>query len=337
MIGQVGLHSSPFSIYSNLFWMKILITGGTGFVGQEIVRQLHEEGRTIRLLARNPDSERVQDTISRYRVEVHAGNVLDPGSLAGALEGMHAVIHLVGIIGEIGENTFENIHTLGTQNILAATREAGIERFVHMSALGVRPAGASRYHQSKWAAEEEVRQSDLDYTIFRPSLIYGPNDQFVNLFAGISRFSPIIPILTDDRFHFQPVAVETVATAFVRSVAEPKSISETYDLCGPESFTLSQIVDEICAVLGRKRLKLRLPLALARSQAAFLEFIFPRLFRKPAPLNRDQLIMLHEDNPGNPQPANDLFGLKAASFRAGIARYLKTGRSEAATRQSHTL
>src|SRR5947207_11117790 len=165
--------------------MKIFITGGTGFVGREIVRQLHEEGRTIRLLARNADSERVQEMISRYRVEVHTGNVLDAASLAGALEGMHAVIHLVGIISEIGESTFENIHTLGTQNILAATRDAGIERFVHMSALGVRPGSISRYHQSKWAAEEEVRQSDLDYTIFRPSLIYGPEDQFVNLFAQI--------------------------------------------------------------------------------------------------------------------------------------------------------
>ena len=316
--------------------MKIFITGGTGFVGREIVRQLHEEGRTIRLLVRNPDSERVQEIISRYHVEVHAGNVLDAGSLAGALEGMHAVIHLVGIIGEIGENTFENIHTVGTQNILAATREAGIERFVHMSALGVRPASVSRYHQSKWAAEEEVRQSDLDYTIFRPSLIYGPDDQFVNLFARISRFCPIIPILAEDRFHFQPVAVETVATAFVHSVAAPKSIGETYDVCGPEALSLSQIVDEICVVLGRKRLKLRLPLAISRRQAAFLEFIFPRLFRKPAPLNRDQLIMLHEDNRGNPQPANDLFGLEALPFRAGIARYLKRGRSEQATRQFHT-
>src|SRR5438874_6460868 len=91
------------SIYSNLFLMKIFITGGTGFVGREIVRQLHEEGRTIRLLVRNPDSERVQDIVSRYRVEVHTGNVLDADSLARALEGMHAVIHLVGIIKEMGE------------------------------------------------------------------------------------------------------------------------------------------------------------------------------------------------------------------------------------------
>ncbi len=316
--------------------MKIFITGGTGFVGREIIRQLHEEGRTIRLLVRNPDSEPVQEITSRYRVELHVGNVLDAASLERAMEGMHAVIHLVGIISEIGANTFENIHDIGTQNILAATREAGIERFVHMSALGVRPASASRYHQSKWAAEEAVRQSDLDYTIFRPSLIYGPDDQFVNLFARISRFSPIIPILADDRSHFQPVAVETVATAFVRSVAEPKSISETYDLCGPESLSLSQIVDEICAALGRKRLKLRLPLAIARCQAAFLEFVFPRLFRKPAPLNRDQLIMLHEDNLGNPQPANDLFRLEALPFRAGIARYLNNKASEAVTRQSRT-
>ena len=304
--------------------MRIFITGGTGFVGREIVRQLREEGRTIRLLVRNPNSERLQDIPVRSGVEMHVGNVLDAASLRGALEGMHAVIHLVGIISEMGESTFENVHDAGTQNILAATREAGIERFIYMSALGVRPESVSRYHQSKWAAEEAVRQSDLDYTLFRPSLIYGPDDQFVNLFARISRYSPVIPVLADARFHFQPVPVETVARAFVCSVAEPRSISETYDLCGPEALTLSQMVDEICRVLGRKRLKLQLPLSISRRQAAFLEFIYPRVFKKPAPLNRDQLIMLHEENRGNPQPANELFGLESTPFRAGLERFLKS-------------
>jgi NADH dehydrogenase len=300
--------------------MRIFITGGTGFVGREIVRQLREEGRTIRLLVRNPGSERMQDIPGRSGIEMHVGNVLDAASLTGALEGMHAVIHLVGIIREMGESTFENVHDMGTQNILAATRDAGIERFIHMSALGVRSESVSRYHQSKWAAEEAVRQSDLDYTIFRPSLIYGPGDEFVNLFARISRYSPVLPVLADARFHFQPVPVETVARAFVRSVAEPRSMSETYDLCGPEALTMSQILDEICRALGRKRLKLQIPLAIARRQAAFLEFIYPRLFRKPAPFNRDQLIMLHEENRGNPQPANELFGLEKTPFHAGVGR-----------------
>jgi uncharacterized protein YbjT (DUF2867 family) len=302
--------------------MKVFITGATGFVGQEIVRQLHERHYSIRLLTRQPETEEVRAVAAQYGAEVWAGNVLEAASLAGALDGMNAVIHLVGIISEYGENTFENVHEHGTENLAAAARQAGIERFVHMSALGARADAPARYHQSKWAAEEVVRQSDLDATIFRPSLIFGPRDRFVNLFAKIIRFSPVVPLLASEQARFQPVAVETVAAAFTRSVAEPKSIGQTFDLCGPETFTLRELVSEICAVMGRRRLRWRVPQRLAASQAGFLEFIYPRLFKKAPPLNHDQLIMLKESNTGNPQPANQLFGLTPIRFCDGIARYL---------------
>jgi len=302
--------------------MKVFVTGATGFVGQEILRQLHGAGRSIRLLAREPQSARVQKAVSSYRAEVHNGNVLEPGSLKGALDGMHAIIHLAGVISEFGENTFENVHTRGTQNLVAAAQEAGVERFIHMSALGTRPHAVSRYHQTKWAAEEVVRQSDLDYTIFRPSLIFGPGDRFVNLFARLIRFSPVLPILAADSARFQPVAVEAVGAALVVAIAGRRSMGQTCDLCGPEALTLAEIVDEICGAMGRRRFKVRVPLAFSRRQAAFLEFIFPRLFRRAAPLNRDQLIMLQEDNLGDPRPANKMFGLSPVPFRAGIAKYV---------------
>src|SRR5207249_9440606 len=147
----------------------------------------------MRILDRSRDSARVQEVLARYRAEVHLGNVLDAASLDGALSGMEAGIHLVGIISEVGQSTFENVHTRGTQNMVAAAQRAGVRRFVQMSALGTRPKAASRYHQTKWAAEEAVRRSGLDFTIFRPSLIYGPQDQFVNLFARIIHRSPILP------------------------------------------------------------------------------------------------------------------------------------------------
>jgi len=207
--------------------------------------------------------------------------------------------------------------------MLAAARQAGVKRFIHMSALGTRPNAVSRYHQSKWAAEEAVRHSGLEFTIFRPSLIYGPRDQFVNLFAKIIRLSPVVPIIGSRSARFAPVAVETVGKAFVSSVSEPKSVGQTYDLCGLETFTLSGLIDQILEVMQRKRMKLHVPAGLARCQAALLEFIFPQLLRKAPPLNRDQLIMLQEDNVGNAERANELFGLKAASFREGIRRYLR--------------
>ena len=302
--------------------MKIFVTGGTGFVGREIVRRLHEEGRRLRLLVRDPESERVQNAVSRYGAEIHVGNVLDSASLEGALNGMHAVIHLVGIIREFRDSTFESVHTTGTENLIAAAQQAGVGRFIHMSALGTRPEAISRYHQSKWVAEEAVRQSDIDYTILRPSLIYGTDDEFVNLFAKLIRFSPVIPILANDRARFQPVSLETVASAFVRSMADPRSIGQTFDLCGPDALTLAQIVDDICRALGRRRLKLRMPLALSLRLASFLEYIYPRLFRRPPPLNREQLLMLQENNVGNPEPANKLLGLKSQPFRERIGSYL---------------
>jgi len=302
--------------------MKVLVTGATGFVGREVVRQLHAAGHAIRMLARTPTSARVQEAVSRWGVEVRPGDVLDAASLEGAARGSDAVIHLVGIISEVGTSTFENVHLGGTRNMVAAAQHAGARRFLQMSALGTRANAASRYHQTKWAAEEFVRQSGLDFTIFRPSVIFGPEDQFINLFARIIRLSPVVPLLGSPRARLQPISVAAVAAAFVCSLSKPETAGKTYDLCGMEALPLAVIVDEILQVMGRKRLKLQVPLQLARGQAALLEFVFQRLLRKPPPLNRDQLIMLQEDNLGNPRPANAELGLPILRLRDGIAKYL---------------
>jgi NADH dehydrogenase len=209
--------------------MKVFVTGGTGFVGQAVVRQLHEAGHAILLLARNPKAESAQAIASRYGAEVHTGNILDAASLGGALDGAAAVIHLTDIISEVGKSTFEHVHIDGTRNVLAAAKQAGVRRWVHMSALGTRPHAVSRYHQSKWEAEESVRRSGMEFTIFRPSLIYGPGDEFVRLFARIIRLSPVVPVMGSPSARFQPVPVEAVAAAFAGALGEPKSIGQTYD------------------------------------------------------------------------------------------------------------
>ena len=302
--------------------MKIFVTGATGFVGREIVRQAHAGGHSLRILARQRESQSLAELTEGADVEVHPGDLLEPVSLDGALDGIQAIIHLVGIISEVGKSTFENVHVGATANLLAAAQRSEVRRFVHMSALGTRPDAVARYHQTKWDAEEAVRKSGLAFTIFRPSLIFGPRDHFVNLFAKMARFSPVLPVMASPRVRFQAVAVDMVARAFVRSLEEPRSIGQTYDLCGSERFTFAELLDQIMAASGRNRLKLQVPLGLARVQAACLERIYRRLLGQPAPFSRDQLTMLQEDNTGQGTPANELFGLKHESFGAGIRRYV---------------
>jgi NADH dehydrogenase len=302
--------------------MNVLVTGGTGFVGRAIVAELHRAGHAIHLLARNPHSRTVSSLASTYSAKVRAGNVLDASSLNEACAGIDAVIHLVGIISEVGRQTYEAVHIEGTRNMVEACRRASVKRFVQMSALGTRPNARARYHQSKWAAEEIVRQSDLTWTIFRPSIVYGPDDGFVNLFARIARRSPVVPIIGNGESKFQPIALRNVGRAFVAALVEPRAEKETFVLAGPEVFTLNQIVDEILRAMKLKRLKLHLPVTFAHLQAVILESLFGRLLHKAPPLNRDQILMLQEDNIGNGSPADELFGLKHGNFQSGIAEYL---------------
>ncbi|HYG24736.1 MAG TPA: complex I NDUFA9 subunit family protein [Verrucomicrobiae bacterium] len=301
--------------------MVTLVTGGTGFVGRSIVRELRARGHQVRLLARDVRSRRVIDFAAANTAELREGNVADPSSLKDACKKVDCIVHLVGIISEAGRQTFESVHTEGTRNILTAAAGAGVRRFIHMSALGTRPNAVARYHKSKWAAEELVRASKLDWTIFRPSIIYGRDDGFVNLFARISRFSPVVPLIGNGEMRFAPIPVEAVAAAFASAPANLSCVGQTFDLCAQEILTLEEVIDCILQVTRRRRLKIGMPLSLMRMQARLLEILFNLLGKAP-PLNRDQLLMLQEDNVGNAQPAMDQFGLEFPPFAEGIRRYL---------------
>jgi NADH dehydrogenase len=305
--------------------MEVLVTGGTGFVGREVVRQLHAAGHRVRLLVRQPGAPVARQMATVHGAQLCPGDVLEPASLPPALAGAEAVIHLVGIISEVGRNTFENAHTLATQNVVTAAKSAGGVRYVQMSALGTRPDAASRYNQTKWAAEEAVRASGLAWTIFRPSLIYGPEDHFVNLFARMSRWSPVLPVMGSGRGLLQPVSVTATAQCFVRALTESASVGRTLDVCGPDRLSFVELLRTVLAVLGRRRRLVHIPLPLARLQARVLEFVFPRLLGRAAPLNRDQLLMLQEDNIGDPAPVCALLGLQLEPFREGIRRFLVPG------------
>jgi len=303
--------------------MKVLVSGGTGFVGRAVVRQLHAAEHEICLVVRDPLSPHARRLVKDYGVRSLQGNLHQPGSLRSACEGQEAIIHLAGIISEIRANTFESVHVQGTRHLVESARDAKIKKWVHMSALGARPNARSRYHQTKWAGEELVRAAGLDYTVFRPSIIYGSGDAFVNLFASLARFSPFIPLIGGGHCKLQPIAVDLAAHCFVRALEETKAIGKYFDLCGPEPLSLRELVDSILEVTRSKRIRLTIPMKLARVQACICELVFPAIFNRAAPLNRDQLLMLQEDNVGDPDPAKLLFQLDQRPFREGIKAQLK--------------
>lgn len=299
--------------------MEVAVTGGTGYVGRAVCRHLLDAGHRVRLLTRQAGRARqeLSPGISRRVVDFSS-----PDSLADGLRGTEAVIHLVGIIGETRVQTFERVHVETTTTLLEGARRAGATRWIHMSALGTRDGATSRYHRTKWASEQRVRDGGLDWTIFRPSVIYGPEDAFVNLFAGMARWSPFVPLIGGGGSLLQPIAINNVASAFARAVQAPSSVGKTLDLCGPERVTLRDLVRIVLEVTNRRRCLVSIPWKLAWAQATLLEWVFSVVPGRPAPLTRDQLRMLREDNIGDGAPADRAFGLQHPSLREGIAAWL---------------
>ncbi len=302
--------------------MNVLVTGGTGFIGRSVVRRLVVEGHRPRLLVRDARSPKALALAGGLKAELVPGDVHDEASLARAVAGTDAVVHLVGIISEIGRNTFEEAHVGATRRLLAAAKAADVKRWVQMSALGTRPNARARYHQTKWAAEELVRASGLDWTIFRPSIVYGPGDGLVGLFAKMSRWSPVLPVMGSGAGLMQPIHVEQVAKAFVGALTTPASVRQAYDLCGDERFRFVEILGLILKALGRRRLIVHVPMGLARLQARVMEGVFPAILRQASPLSRDQLLMLEEDNVGDSAKAKADFGLEFRPFAEGLKTYL---------------
>jgi uncharacterized protein YbjT (DUF2867 family) len=295
----------------------VAVTGGTGFVGRAVVGALSRHGHQARCLVRAAPEGRVTGLNG---VSTVPGDVTQPAGLPEALRGADAVVHLVGIIRERPGRgvTFERLHAEATRNVVAAAREAGVPRFVHMSALGARARAPSRYHQTKWAAEETVRQSGLDWTIFRPSVIFGPGDGFVTVLARLVRWLPIVPVVGSGKNRLQPVSVTDVAESFARAVERPPTAGQAFAVGGPRAYTFDQVLDEVGAALGRRRVrKLHHPIGLVAPLVRALE-------RAPFfPLTTDQMVMLREDNTCDPAPWAQAFGIDPVELGPGIRAYLR--------------
>lgn len=301
--------------------MKVLVTGGTGFVGTHMVNALLRHGHTVAVLAREPGSTR-----NRYNrpVETRAGNVLDPASLEAACRGSEAVVHLVGIISERGDQTFERMHRDAVKNVAAAMKSVGCGRLLHMSAMGASEDAPSDYGRSKAAGERIVRESGLDWTIFRPSIIFGPGDGFVSLLAPIVRSNPgFIPVVGSGTTKFQPVSIYDVVRVFVDSLEKAETIGKVFEVGGPETFTLNELYREIAIAVGRPRKQLlHLPLWWGRWLARVFEWVARRGWIARPPLTLDQLKSLSRDNAADVSETLRVFDGEWKRLRPGLREYL---------------
>lgn len=294
--------------------MKVLVTGASGFIGRHVTAQLLEQGHEVAALSRHGAAPQPGARSLR-------GDVVTGAALEEAVAGAHAVIHLVGVIRERGEDaTFEKVHVEGTRKVLAAARAAGVSRYVHMSALGAELGSVSSYAETKARAEEMVRASELAWTILRPSLAFGAGSEFFGvILKNLVRLPPVIPQIGDGRFPFRPIWVGDVALAFARALERPETVGESYELVGPVEYSFRELLELVRDALGVHKPIVSVPLPLMRLAVPLFQVL------PDPPITRDQLVMLLKGNTGDPARARLAFDLTMESLPKRLPETLGIG------------
>jgi uncharacterized protein YbjT (DUF2867 family) len=265
-----------------LKYENLLVVGGSGFVGRHLVGALAARGARVTVPTRR--RERAKHLILLPTVDVVETDVRDARALTRLAAGRDAVVNLVGILhskrarpGEEGPNhygpQFAQAHVELAQSVVAACRDAGVTRLLHMSALGADPKAPSEYLRSKAIGERMVLAADdLEATVFRPSVIFGPEDRFLNLFARLAALLPVLALGSPEA-RFQPVYVGDVVRAFLAALEDRDAAGKRYDLCGPREYTLRELLEQVCRITGRRRLIIGLPDSLSYLQAWMMEIL----------------------------------------------------------------
>lgn len=313
---------------------RVLVTGATGFVGKSVVRELLARGYTPVCLVRSPEKlQRQHPEVNPERLIPVVGSLHDQSALRGAVRQAQAVIHLVGIIIErrLKGQTFVGVHLRGTQHVVDAAVKGGLKRFIHMAALGTRSDAPSKYHRTKWAGEQAVRAAKLDWTIFRPSLIHGPEGEFMSLMkrfvCGLN--PPVIPYFGNGEARLQPVFVKDVAHCFVDALTRSETVGQLIPLGGPNAYSWKALYQTCRALMpGAKSWKpmVSQPVPVAKALAvlsaplmAVGELIVPALGLLR--FDRGQVDMSQEDSVCDHTLAERVFGIKMRNFETELATY----------------
>ena len=291
----------------------ILVTGATGFVGPKVAHALRARDLPVRCLVRD---RRRGATLESWGCELVEGDVTDAASLERAVAGCDVVVHLVAIITGRPED-FERVMAQGTRNLIAASREAGVRRFVLMSALGVNEQTKDLvpYFKAKWDMEHDLKSSGLEHVVFRPSFVFGRDGGVLPTFAKLARYAPVTPIIGPGTQRIQPIWVDDVAAYFAKGVDLPAAANRAFELGGPDAVTWNVFWERLKKVLGKRRPSVHVPFGLMRVQAGLLE-------RLPgAPVTRDQLKMLAAgDNTCDMGPALETFELPVTPLDEQLRR-----------------
>ena len=290
--------------------MTVLVTGPTGFLGRRVVQKLIDHSYDVRCLVHSPGRERI---FPRESVDVYYGDINDVEALKSACQGVEQVIHLVAIIRQSGHATYDSINRAGTENVVAAASEAGVKQFILVSAVGAVNNPDFPYLHSKWQGEQAVIQSDLSYTIIRPSIIFGPGDEFLNSLAALVRVMPLVPVISSGRNRLQPIWVDDVAQCLALSLSRHDLEKHTLELGGPDQLSYNEIVGTVARTMGKRRLRLHVPMWFMQLNVALMQ-----VFMSRPPVNLEMLKMMRVRNVAEMGMVEQTFGFAPRPLEGNI-------------------
>jgi uncharacterized protein YbjT (DUF2867 family) len=292
--------------------MTVLVTGGTGFVGPKIVHALRAADRPVRVLARRPEKH---ERLRAWGCEIVQGDMTDTESLRRAVAGVEAVVHLVSLPPFAAPSATKRVMEQGTRDLVAAATEAGVRRFVLMSALGVREEtkDLSGYNHAKWDAEQAVQESGLEHTIFRPSFIFGRDGGLLPGLVRLTRWSPVTPIPSARRM--QPIWVDDVAAYFTSALEIGTKGNGTWELGGPDQVTWSELLDRLRRVLDKRRLAFQMPISVLKGAASVGQLV-PAARGAPGAV----AMLASDDNVTDIGPAVEAFGVRPITLDEQLRR-----------------